>query len=162
MKKFLLAMVLGVSAITSAWAATLYKSVVVNKTDDTFLQITMEQDMTTRFEDGELVLTCSLGDVKIPVEEVRNLTFSTENGQNDLWLGIDIADADAVNVDIVNNRAIFSNLPEGSHISLTAIDGRVVKSATAAGDYEFAFGQLTQGVYILTYNNHSLKIAITR
>ena len=39
---------------------------------------------------------------------------------------------------------------------------RIVKSSRAEGDYELSISELPKGIYVLTYNKNTLKIAVAK
>ena len=79
-----------------------------------------------------------------------------------MWTGIESPTASGTNCILNSDRIILSNLPEGSTVTLCSIDGRIVKSSRAEGDYELSISELPKGIYVLTYNKNTLKIAVAK
>lgn len=118
--------------------------------------------MKTAVAEGNLVITCTKGDIVLPVIDIKNWTFSTSAGSDDVWTGIESPTASGTNCILNSDRIILSNLPEGSTVTLCSIDGRIVKSSRAEGDYELSISELPKGIYVLTYNKNTLKIAVAK
>lgn len=148
----------------TAMAASEYKSIVIHKTDGSSLAVTMETDLAATFNAGNLQLSCSKGDILIPSDEVSKWTFSTEPGTAFELAGIDgvVAEADGVSVSVLSDRVVMENLPVNSTVSLVGVDGRVVSLDKVSGHHELPLTGLQGGVYVLTYNNNSLKIIARR
>ena len=119
MKKIVIPLLWGLFAtIPQPLPATSYKSIIVNQSDGSEMKVTIEDDMKTTVAEGNLVITCTKGDIVLPVIDIKNWTFSTS--------------------------------------------GRIVKSSRAEGDYEFSISELPKGIYVLTYNKNTLKIAVAK
>lgn len=148
--------------VATAWASIKgYKSVLLNHTDGTSDIIAIEEDMTIEAAAGVLTLSCSKGDIAVSIAELRNWTYGTVSGDDNLWTGIESAVADGVVVRMGADCIELQNLPAGSDVMLTSIDGRVVKTVRVDGGYvSLPLADLRGGVYILTYNKKSLKIAV--
>lgn len=148
-----------------AATATNYKSVVIEHSDNGISKISIENGMTTAMTDGDLVLSYEKGGVKYEIRhslaDVRHWTFSTEAGDSNLWAGIDgVVNENTVGIDWQGDVINLTNLPVNSQITLVGIDGRTVSSVKATGEYSVKLGELTGGVYVLTINGKSLKIAV--
>lgn len=147
MKKIVIPLLLGFFAtIPHHLPAASYKSIIVNQSDGSEMKVT----------------TCTKGDIVLPVIDIKNWTFSTSAGSDDVWTGIELPTASGTNCILNSDRIILSNLPEGSTVSLCSIDGRIVKSSRAEGDYELSISELPKGIYVLTYNKNTLKIAVAK
>ncbi len=142
--------------------AATYKSVVINHTDGSRTAIAIENGMTTCVADGHLNLSCAKGDISYPVQDVTGWTFSTASGDSDRWAGIDSPTADDVLCAVESDRIVFDNLPYGSVITLTTSDGRTVSRTVAQGQYELSLTGVIPGIYIVTFNDKSIKIATGR
>ncbi len=64
-------------------------------------------------------------------------------------------------VEVVNKSGIllFSNLPANSEIKLYAIDGKLLNSEVATGNYSINISNFPTGIYIVNVNGISTKIA---
>ncbi len=138
-----------------------YKSVLLNHTDGSSDIIAIEEDMTIEASAGVLTLSCAKGDIVISISDLRNWTYGTVSGQDNLWTGIESPIEDGVVVRMGADCIELQNLPGGSDVMLTSIDGRVVRTVRVDGGYvSLPLADLRGGVYILTYNKKSLKIAV--
>lgn len=142
--------------------ATAYRSVVIEKTDGTLMRVAMENDMTAKVSEGEVIFSSGKGDIKFPISDLRHWSYSTEAGLDNLWTDIDEIDADSVGVERGYMMVSFKNLPAGSLVSLMALDGRTVGQWKAEGYFEVSLTDLTPGVYVLTYNDKSIKVAVAK
>lgn len=138
-----------------------YKSIMLNHHDGSSDIVTIGNEMTVSAANGELTLKCDKGTVSVKLEDLQNWTYSKLAGSDDLWAGIDAPEADLVEVRFGAESIELFNLPEKSTVMLTAIDGKTLVSTTVDADYfNISLSGLNGGVYILTYNNKSLKIAV--
>ena len=93
MKKIVIPLLWGLFAtIPQPLPATSYKSIIVNQSDGSEMKVTIEDDMKTTVAEGNLVITCTKGDIVLPVIDIKNWTFSTSAGSDDVWTGTRIAD----------------------------------------------------------------------
>lgn len=165
MKKFLLTLLLGAASLTGSAAG--YSSVVVHCTDGTSVCIAMESDMQARVLLSTLELSCQKGYIEFPAADVNKLTFSTEPGDNTLWglsaIG-DVAVDGSIEPGVTRDGSVIrvTNLPDGSKVSVVTMAGAVVTSAVVSGEYTMPVDDFTAGVYIVTVNDKSFKIAINR
>ena len=145
-------------------AGTGYRSIAVKHADHHLSVITIESGMTTKTSDGNLELSSDKGAITIPLSDVRNWTFSTEEGSSDKWASIGgVSEDSAVTIQLQEGCITLGNLPEGSSVSLTAINGVGVAAANSvSGEYTIPTDTLTKGIYILTVNNRSFKVALSR
>ncbi len=161
MKKFysLILALIGLCMFVPAKAEN-YRSVVFSRTDGTTLALTVESGMSTIVADGSITMSCEIGILSLPTSEITKWTFSTQPGMDFGLAGIDAPQADAVEVIVSDGAIALNGLADGSKVMLTAVDGRVVASMTASGHATLSTSGLHGGVYILTYNDKSLKIAL--
>ena len=88
MKKIVIPLLLGLFAtIPHHLPAASYKSIIVNQSDGSEMKVTIEDDMKTAVAEGNLVITCTKGDIVLPVIDIKNWTFSTSAGSDDVWTG---------------------------------------------------------------------------
>lgn len=162
MKKFytLILALVGVCWAVIPAKAEGYRSVVFNQTDGTTLAITVETGMSTLVTDGYITMSCEKGVLSLPAAEVTGWTFSREPGTDFEIAGIETPEADAVEVVVGTDDIALHGLAAGTKVMLTAVDGRVVASTTSTDTVSIPTGHLTTGVYILTYNDKSIKIAL--
>ncbi len=142
-------------------SASSYKSIIINKTDNTNIMVLIESTMTASVAEGNLVITCSKGDVILPVSEVRNWVFSTDDDSENLWTTLEQPQNDATVVQM-RDGIVLSNLPQNSQITLFTANGKQLRSVSASGSYELSLNDLPQGIYLLNYNRQTLKIVIAQ
>lgn len=164
MKKFYFSSLLLLSIIfmsaLNGFAATPCQSVQLNYSDNSSMLIHIEGDMTTRFEDGNLLMQCSKGDIAVPVSKLKSFSFSTLPGSDKEWMGIESVFTESTTIVIDGSTLNINNLNPGSHVTITNMAGQTVKSITAGGNIEFSLNDLHKGIYVVTVNNKSLKIAV--
>ncbi|MCM1348432.1 MAG: T9SS type A sorting domain-containing protein [Firmicutes bacterium] len=170
MRKFftllgLCAAIVGVSLSATA-AGKNYKSVVFEHTDSHLTKVNFEYGFTTMFENGDMVLYYTKGtnyyEIRQPLAEIRNWVFSTEAGSSDLWAGIDgaLSDAPGVVLNWSGKNIELTNLPVNSTVMLTAVSGQTLLSEQATGTFTVSTEMLVPGVYVLTINDKSFKVAV--
>lgn len=161
MKKiFTLLCLLAAGSSAPIYAATNYKSVVIEHADTQVSRITIESGMTTAIEDGMFVLSCSKGDISYELGDVRHWTFSTETGDSE-WAAIsDIKKESALTIDWSGNILHVGNLSDQSVVTVTSLDGRNMLSLKVSGECEIDLGEFAAGVYVVNVNNQSLKVAV--
>ena len=139
----------------STWAAG-YRLMVINKTSGEPATISISPEMSTTFADGNMVLTSADGKTEIPMTDVKSWNYApgTTDG---------IADAVAApDITVEPGRVVLDRLPAGSIVSIVSVDGRTVARTAAEGSHEVLLDTLQPGVYVISYNNHSLKISVSR
>ena len=110
MKKIVIPLLWGLFAtIPQPLPATSYKSIIVNQSDGSEMKVTIEDDMKTTVAEGNLVITCTKGDIVLPVIDIKNWTFSTSAGSDDVWTGIESPTASGTNCILNSDRIILSN-----------------------------------------------------
>ena len=137
-----------------------YKSILIDLIDGSEVSLSLNREMTVQVTDGNLAITNLEVHFAMPVEDIRKWTFSTKPGTDDgCYTGISDVKTNTVLIAYNDDKVVFDNLPAGSAINLVSIHGRVLKTAKTSGHYEMSLTGL-RGIYLLTYNNNSLKIAI--
>ena len=72
MKKIVIPLLLGLFAtIPHHLPAASYKSIIVNQSDGSEMKVTIEDDMKTAVAEGNLVITCTKGDIVLPVIDIK-------------------------------------------------------------------------------------------
>lgn len=160
MKKNLLSAALGVTALLAGASINGYKSVVFHNTDGSSFAVAMEDGMTTRVAGGNVTLSCAKGDVVVPCDRLKFWNYSASDGDSGLWQGLELVGSDMVGVVLESDRISLHNLPQDSMVGLYSVDGRMIVNARVSEYYEIPTSSLTRGVYVLTYNGKSLKVAV--
>lgn len=140
-----------------------YQSVVVNKADATVLAIQGDQGMKLTAADNTLrFMLPDESYIELPLDEVTGWEYSDQAGDAQ-WTSISgvTVNPDAIVRQTATGVTIF-NLPEHSIVTLTAINGITVKNLTASGSCQIEFEGLQNGIYLLSFNNQTIKIALNR
>lgn len=162
-KKLLVAMMAIAGAFATTHAAT-YQSLLFKTTDPSVLLcVHMEDDMTLKVEDNAVKMECSSGTIEVPLSETTSWSFSTNGGSSDLWARIDdvTPDKETIDVTMTGDKIVISNLPDGAQVSVYSLDGMMVSTTAAtAGTAEIHTASMMPGMYVLSFANQSLKIAV--
>lgn len=161
MKKILLFLlyVLTTSIVGNA-EVTGYRSIVFHRTDGTTLSITIEDLMSYNVSNDDVTLECYKGTISVSISDVKYWLYSKNQGDDTLWLDIHENTDDTVDIIVADNTISLYNLPENSNVRLVSMDGRVIILDKASKTYKISLCELAQGVYVLTYNEKSLKIVV--
>lgn len=74
MKKIVIPLLWGLFAtIPQPLPATSYKSIIVNQSDGSEMKVTIEDDMKTTVAEGNLVITCTKGDIVLACHRHKKL-----------------------------------------------------------------------------------------
>ena len=164
MKKTLLTLLLG--ALCASASAAGIVSMTVHTTDGASTCIAMESDMTATVFNKTLVLNCEKGTIEFAAEDVVKWTYSDEPGDDSLWglaaIGDVAGDSNDAAMTTEGGILSVSNLPQNSKVSVVSVSGSVLRQATVSGEYVMSLGDFTPGIYIVTVNEKSFKIAINR
>lgn len=140
------------------------RSILIEHKDYTITNLSMEQGMTSEFRDGMVVMSSSRGSIAFQLSDLRNWTFSTEEGQTDAWNGASIDDissnSEAVTMTWRDDVIVIDNLPLNTFVGLSDLNGCVISRCLANGRYEVQLSALLPDVYVLTVGNKSFKIAV--
>lgn len=156
---FLLCAVLALCASLTAIAAPM-KSIVITRTDGSVSTIAMESDMEASVADGDLKLSCSKGDIFVPLNELGKWTYSSDSGNGDIWAGVGTTPADMLVIAIECGRITLDNLPSRTRVRLMAIDGKTAFDSVASDFCEIITSGLPHGVYLLSAGDKTYKIAL--
>ncbi len=141
-------------------AETAYRSVSINRHDGSSMLVRLENDIKASVEGGNLLFSCSKGEVKVAMKDVNHWTYSTNPGP-DWTTGIESVGSDTVIVEYSDSELSFHVLTPGTELLLAAIDGRIITQDKAAtSDYVINISSLLQGVYVASYGNHSFKFVV--
>lgn len=136
------------------------RSMVLRHTDTHTTVISLESGMTTSLSDGRLILSCPLGTVSYPVSELAYWTYSDADGSADAWSGVaDATSASGIMVVWSADGLCISGLSEGSRVRLADMSGVVLREFTASDGCVLGTDEIQPGVYVLTVNDKSFKIA---
>ena len=141
---------------SSMMLAQEYNNVVVTLTDGTSRTISLSEKPIVTIANGKLVIKTDMSTTEFDRANVARFNFVSD------LVGIDEISSDDNEVIKDGDNLYFSNLPEDSLIKIYTADGSLVKSMTASGAYKISLAEFSAGVYIVSVNGVSTKIAITR
>lgn len=146
-----------IAVIAMAFGSTAkanYHTVTVTLINGESMSYSISDELTVRFNDLEMTIASPdlQNTVVIPKENISEFVHSTA--------GINDISNDSNAPTIANGILNFKNLPEGSIISIINTSGQVIKSITASGEFELSLDILPTGIYVVTVNNSTFKIAV--
>ncbi len=151
MKQFYLA--LAMSAISLFASAQAYRSIAVNLTDGSKVDINLSDEFSASFTDDAFVVTGGKTDITVPRLIIKSFTFSTEVA------GIEEVAADDTKPVISGDNMIFNNLPEGSVVAVYDMAGALLFSEKASGSYTLSLSAISASPVIVNVNQVAYKIA---
>ena len=141
---------------SSMMLAQEYNNVVVTLTDGTSRTISLSEKPIVTIANGKLVIKTEMSTTELDRANVARFNFVSD------VVGVDRISSDDNGVIKEGDNLYFSNLPENSLIKIYTADGSLVKSMTASGAYKISLADFSAGVYIVSVNGVSTKIAVTR
>ena len=141
---------------SSMMLAQEYNNVVVTLTDGSSRTISLSEKPIVTIANGKLVIKTDMSTTEFDRANVARFNFVSD------LVGIDEISSDDNEVIKDGDNLYFSNLPENSLIKIYTADGSLVKSMTASGAYKISLAEFSAGVYIVSVNGVSTKIAVTR
>ncbi len=132
-----------------------YQTIVATPYDGDPVKINISDALNTTVDGGDMVFGDAAGAKRIALTNLKSVAFSNEG-----TTGIENLDASTEEVTVEAGRVVLGNLPVGSHVAVFALDGRTVLSAIAEGSYVIDLDAFEAGVYVINFNNRSLKIAV--
>ena len=142
--------------------------------DVQYLVLTQQDGSTAKFaltdypvltfnEANELVVTCQQEVLTVDIQSLTSYDIITEQEEQkttaigSIRMNDDVTPSRPI---IAFGEASFSNLKAGQHITVYTIDGKVVKTVTAAqdGTASVQLSTLPKGVYILRSPQGSVKV----
>ncbi len=132
-----------------------YQTIVATPYDGDPVKINISDALNTTFDGGDMVFGDAADAKRIALTNLKSVAFSTEG-----TTGIENLGNATGEVTVEAGRVVLGNLPAGSHVAVFALDGRTVLSAIAEGSYVIDLDAFEAGVYVINYNNRSLKIAV--
>ena len=153
MRKLILTLLLLSVVVTHAQE---YSKVVVTLTDGTIRTISLSEKPIVTIANGKLVIKTDMTTTEFDRANVSRFNFISD------VVGIKEIESDAQDVYNDGDSLCFSNFPENSLIEIYATDGTLLKRETASGTYKITLSDFSAGVYIVSVNGVSTKIAVTR
>lgn len=148
--------------IVSALLLTMYMSAMaftglkVTLTDGSSTVISMSERPVVKFIGDKLVVTTDVSTTEFNRSKVKTFNYQA------VISSIDDISGDGNMVSNIGESLQFSNLPTGSVITVHDVSGKLVKSATADGNYRINISDLSAGVYLVSVNGVSTKISVNR
>lgn len=148
--------------IVSALLLTVYMSAMaftglkVTLTDGSSTVISMSERPVVKFIGDKLVVTTDVSTTEFNRSKVKTFNYQA------VISSIDDISGDGNMVSNIGESLQFSNLPTGSVITVHDVSGKLVKSATADGNYRINISDLSAGVYLVSVNGVSTKISVNR
>lgn len=142
-------------AITASVQSETFKGMLISKTDGSTVALDMASDMETTVVDNNLVFSKGGTDaVTVPVAQVKTWKFSTTSvtGLSEV--------AVAEQMQLVGKTVIIDGLKAATPVQVISASGQTVLSTVATGRCELSLEGLAAGVYVISYNNQTLKIAV--
>lgn len=142
-------------AITASMSGQAFKGMIINKTDGSMAAIDMAADMETTVAEGNLVFKKGGVDaLSVPVAQVKDWKF-TQNSVS----GVDEVAA-ASQLSLTGKTVVIDGLKAATTVRVITASGQTVLSTVATGRCELSLEGLAAGVYVISYNNQTLKIAV--
>lgn len=132
-------------------------SLVLSMADGTQKVIKVSDTPVIRFEENLLVMESQNMSTSIPLDKVSGYTFSKS-----VVDGVADPDSDAETwVERRGDQLLFFPSDRGYEITVTGIDGKTlqVHKVDAGMSYTLTLDDLTSGIYLISTNNHTLKVA---
>lgn len=142
-------------AITASVQGETFKGMLISKTDGSTVALDMASDMETTVVDNNLVFSKGGTDaVTVPVAQVKTWKF-TQNSVS----GVDEV-AVASQLSLTGKTVVIDGLKAATPVQVISASGQTVLSTVATGRCELSLEGLAAGVYVISYNNQTLKIAV--
>lgn len=142
-------------AITASVQSETFKGMLISKTDGSTVALDMASDMETTVVDNNLVFSKGGTDVvTVPVAQVKTWKVSKTSvtGLSEV--------AVAEQMQLVGKTVIIDGLKAATPVQVISASGQTVLSTVATGRCELSLEGLAAGVYVISYNNQTLKIAV--
>ena len=142
-------------AITASVQSETFKGMLISKTDGSTVALDMASDMETTVVDNNLVFSKGGTDaVTVPVAQVKTWKFSKNSVS-----GVDEVAA-ASQLSLTGKTVVIDGLKAATPVQVISASGQTVLSTVATGRCELSLEGLAAGVYVISYNTHTLKIAV--
>lgn len=140
------------AAFGTMFASAAYRSMSVDLTDGTAVAITLSDDINATFTTSDMIIAGGEQEITIERAKITGFTFSGE-------VSLDRITPDTTPA-INGSEMRFDSLPDGSLIQIITSGGAIVNTIEASGSASVSLSDLPAGVYIVTVNNISYKIAV--
>lgn len=163
MKTIITTIIMLAACLTLQAKTDVARSVVIERTDGSTLQVNINSGLTVTFADGNAVIAGlnAAGEainVTAPLADLKSWKLSDGLGAELSGIEDTVADGNAPQLDGMNLRGLTA----GATVSVVDTAGRTVATVTAGADGTAAlpFSSLSAGVYIVATPSGSFKIAV--
>lgn len=140
-----------------------YKSVVFIRHDATTLTVAIEDDFNATINDGNINVTSSKGIITMPVAECDKWQFNNNEADENTWQS-SLESINSSDVTIVHelDKLVLRGVKDGEQILFSSLNGDILVADKAIDNTDFIINiaDITSGIYIVTYGNHSVKFTI--
>lgn len=135
-----------------------YRTLSVNQTDGTKVEVTLSDNLSAYFEEGLFVVTGTDAEVTVDQSQIKSFTFLTTSA-----IGEVAAPGSPAPV-VAGGRVSVSGLAAGSQVSVCTAAGVVVASHELAegGSVEVDMASFAAGVYVVNVNGVSYKVGLRK
>lgn len=161
------ALLIGVGGVSDALAAgkitqnandKSFKSLVLNLSDDSQVQVNLATALTTKFEGTNLVFTNGASRIEVPVANILNWFYSSTTTATST---VDEVATEEPKLAEVNNREVrFLGLKENSQIAVYDLTGKTLFNLRASGEATVSLADYPEGLYIFNVNGKQFKIRL--
>lgn len=156
-------MFLGVFAYAGA-SLNGYKALVLKYKDGREALVSLEDDMKIQVKDGKVLMTSSKGSVEANTADLRYWQYSTSSvsDEDNSWAGLTNITADnSIALRIESDAIVISGFSGDAALRIVDLNGRLVLDRRITGGYfRVPSADLHGGIYVLTINDKSFKIAL--
>lgn len=141
---------------TGSMQSKSYMGVSVTLTDGAETVIPFSGQPKVTITDGKLIIMTETATAEFDRSTVARFSFVSETtGVDEAMLGNNTIVKDG-------GSLCFNNLADGSVVKIYTADGQLVKNISASGSFTLNLDGFSAGVYIVSVNGVSTKIALTR
>lgn len=133
------------------------RSMVIETKDGNGMTVNLSSELVTRFSDGDMILKGDYVDVTVPLSTVKGWIYSDSVVDK-----VETAVEDNLELTDNGDRITLTGLADASDVSLYSLAGQLIRRDRVSGEYTLGLSELANGVYVLSVNNQSFKIAVNR
>ena len=143
------------SAATAVSAAG-YNSIVLSKTDGSRMTVNISDKLETTVSGDNLVFADNSGDiVSVPIVQLSGWSFSAESTTSAIS-----RITDTKGYSVAGNIVTIDGLDAGTEVCVQTVGGVTVMRKVADGTCSLDLSMMVNGVYLITYNKQTIKIAV--
>lgn len=161
MKRLYFSLFATILAVASLFASDI-KSLDVVMSDNSHVFVPILEGTKIYPHNNSLKLSAPNFELRFEKGSFKSFSFSESEGQDNLWTSInDISATNGISIfTFENNELNISSLPSNSNIFIATIDGKMIYSGVHEGSFSYSFENQPKGIYIIRFNNKSIKIVI--